>query len=120
MNNKILGNQGEALAANYLIQHGYAILAQNYRIRSAELDLVVKDGNTIAFVEVKTRRNMHFGSGAEAVNYRKQKKIIQAAQYFLQRWNLEGRPCRFDVIEIYKDTNQLYRIHHLKNAFESH
>lgn len=119
LSNKTLGDEGEHLAANYLIGLGYQIMARNFRIRAAELDLVAKDGDTIAFVEVKTRRSTRFGTGAEAVNGRKQQKIIQAARYFLQQRHLEGAPCRFEVIEIYAEKGGTPVLHHIKGAFET-
>ena len=117
MNTKLLGNQGESLAADYLVQRGCTILARNFRMRAAELDLVARDGDTIAFIEVKTRKSTRFGTAAEAVDYRKQQKIIQAARYFLQQRRLEDCFCRFDVIEVY--AGEANKIRHIKGAFEA-
>ena len=113
------GERGEQAAANYLAAHGYEILARNFRTRTGELDIVAKDGETVVFVEVKTRQNKVFGTAAQAVDYRKQQKIIHTAQKFLLKHRLFGTSCRFDVIEIYPTSPSTCRVHHLINAFET-
>ena len=114
---KILGNAGENFAAKYLEERGYKIIAQNYRVRSAEIDIIAELGEEIIFVEVKTRSNTRRGLPAEAVNLRKQKRIIQAASVFLQDEIYFDRACRFDVIEVYSDGTK-FKIRHIENAFE--
>ena len=114
---KILGNAGENFAAKYLEERGYKIIAQNYRVRSAEIDIIAELGEEIIFVEVKTRSNTRRGLPAEAVNLRKQKKIIGAASVFLQDEIYFDRACRFDVIEVYSDGTE-FKIRHIENAFE--
>lgn len=114
---KILGNAGENFAAKYLEERGYKIIAQNYRVRSAEIDIIAELGEEIIFVEVKTRSNTRRGLPAEAVNLRKQKKIVEAASVFLQDEIYFDRACRFDVIEVYSDGTE-FKIRHIENAFE--
>ena len=114
---KNLGNAGENFAARYLEQHGYKILEKNFRVRSAEIDIIAQIGDVIVFVEVKTRSNIRHGLPAEAVNFRKQKKIIKAASVFLQDEKYFDSPCRFDVIEIYSDGIK-FTARHIENAFE--
>lgn len=114
---KKLGKAGENFAAKFLESKGYEIIAQNYRIRSAEIDIIARLNDEIIFVEVKTRSNTRRGLPAEAVNIRKQKKIIEAASVFLQDDKFADCPCRFDVIEIYSVDNN-FRLRHIKNAFE--
>lgn len=114
---KILGNVGENIAAKFLENHGYKIIARNYRIRSAEIDIIAEIGGVIVFVEVKTRSNIRHGSAAEAVNFRKQKKIIEAASIFLQDENYCDCACRFDVIEIYSHGKD-FTVNHIEAAFE--
>ena len=114
---KILGNAGENFAAKYLEERGYKIIAQNYRVRSAEIDIIAELGEEIIFVEVKTRSNTRRGLPAEAVNLRKQKKIIGAASVFLQDEIYFDRACRFDVIEVYSGGTE-FKIRHIENAFE--
>ena len=114
---KILGQIGEDLAAKFLEDHGYKIVARNYKIRSAEIDIVVEKDMTIIFVEVKTRSNVRHGLPAEAVDIRKQKRIIEAASVFLQDEKYFDYSCRFDVIEVYS-TGENFKIRHIENAFE--
>jgi len=64
MSNKTLGDQGEAYAADYLRQNGYRILTRNYRTKVGEIDLIADDHGTLVFIEVKTRRGMHYGTPA--------------------------------------------------------
>lgn len=114
---KILGRAGENFAAKFLEKHGYKIIAQNFRIRSAEIDIIAELNKEIIFVEVKTRSNTRRGLPAESVNLRKQQKIIQAASVFLQDEKFFDYSCRFDVIEIYSDGSK-FKIRHIENAFE--
>lgn len=114
---KNLGNAGEIFAANYLERLGYKILAKNFRVRSAEIDIIAEIDGVIVFAEVKTRSDTKHGLPAEAVNFRKQQKIIQAAGVFLQDEKYFDAPCRFDVIEIYSNGSQ-FSARHIENAFE--
>ena len=114
---KTLGKAGEDCAANYLESCGYKIIARNYRIRTAEIDIIAEKDGVIVFVEVKTRSNVRHGLPAEAVNFRKQKKIIEAASVFLQDDNYVDCACRFDVIEIYSDAKN-FTVHQIESAFE--
>ena len=114
---KNLGNAGELFAANYLESHGYKILAKNFRVRSAEIDIVAEVDDVIVFVEVKTRSDIKHGLPSEAVNFRKQQKIIEAASVFLQDEKYFDKACRFDVIEVYSDGIK-FSARHIENAFE--
>lgn len=100
MSHLALGQQGENLAAEHLRGLGYSIVARNFRTRMGEIDMIALDGDTLVFVEVKTRRSARFGTGAEAVTAHKQLKIGRMAQCYLA---LKGNPsvrCRFDVMDI--------------------
>lgn len=112
-----LGVNGEDYAARYLESAGYRILERNYRIRSAEIDLIAERDGVIVFIEVKTRRTKKFGRPAEAVTLFKQKKIIEAASVFMQRAEYAQSACRFDVIEIFFEGGD-WHINHIENAFE--
>ena len=114
---KKFGNAGENLAATFLENHGYKILEKNFRIRAAEIDIIAEKDNTIIFFEVKTRSNIRKGTPAEAVNLRKQKKIIEAASVFLQGEKYFNCACRFDVIEILS-AGKDFKVNHIENAFE--
>ena len=112
------GKFGEDCAANFLEAKGYSIVARNFRIRSAEIDIIAKADEVIVFVEVKARSNIRHGLPSEAVNLRKQKKIIEAAGVFLQDEKFCDCACRFDVVEIYLRGEHVEEINHIENAFE--
>ena len=122
MRTKTLGDAGENAVTNYLQNKGYNILARNFRYgRFAEIDIIAEIGDTIVFVEVKTRRSNKFGMPAEAVTPQKQQKIITAATKFIQDNELYDRSCRFDVVEVFEinsDGNISYKINQIPNAFE--
>ncbi len=96
------GNKGEAFedrAASWLCQRGLSILARNFRCRCGEIDLIARDGKHLVFVEVRARSNPRYVSAAASVDARKQRRLLRAAQVFLQRHpELARLPCRFDVI----------------------
>lgn len=116
-----LGARGEALAADYLEKNGYRILDRNYRCRMGEIDLVARKENTLAFVEVKLRKNTSYGEAREFVTASKQHKLIMAARHYLMThpW-AEEMTLRFDVVEIYapQGTEKKTEIRHLIDAFE--
>lgn len=100
MNKRAVGALYEAKAASYLERQGYRILVRNYRCRFGEIDLVALHQGYLVFVEVKYRQNMQSGDGAEAVDWRKQQRIIRAARWYLMEKHMDDYPCRFDVVAI--------------------
>jgi len=113
------GQLAETLALQHLQQHGLRLLSRNWSCRSGELDLVMLDGDTVVFVEVRYRRHTAWGGALESVDRRKQQKLISAAQLFLQkeaRW--ARHPCRFDVVAIGK-AETAAQPHWIRNAFDS-
>lgn len=115
------GAAGEVLAARYLRDKGYQILASNYRCRLGEVDIIAKEGPYIAFVEVKTRRSDGMYAPKEAVTAAKQQRLIRTAALYLMNESVDGQP-RFDVIEIVTDPQNPLRalqIHHIPGAFEA-
>ena len=109
---------GESLALRHLKARGYRILAQNYRARQGEIDLIARDGEFIVFVEVKTRRSLKFGLPQAAVTLRKQRQISKVALAYLQARNLLDAPCRFDVIAIHLSPQlELLRLEQIESAF---
>lgn len=95
----VRGETGEALAAAWLIRHGLRSLARNFRCRLGEIDLVMRDGDTLVFVEVRCRRDCGYGSALESVTAGKQARLIRAAAVYLQQHG-DTLPCRFDVVGI--------------------
>nr|WP_275973329.1 YraN family protein [Pseudomonas marianensis] len=95
------GQEAEDTAKHYLERQGLRLVQRNWSCRSGELDLVMLDGDTVVFVEVRYRRHAAWGGALESVDRRKQQKLIKTAQLFLQRETRWARhPCRFDVIAI--------------------
>ena len=113
-----MGKFGEDCAAKFLESKGYTIVARNFRIRSAEIDIIAQIEDVIVFVEVKARSNIRHGLPVEAVNLRKQKKIIEAASVFLQDEKFFDCACRFDVVEVYLRGEHVEEINQIENAFE--
>ncbi|WP_233520519.1 YraN family protein [Flocculibacter collagenilyticus] len=109
------GDYYESLALNHLKKHGYRLIEANYNTRFGEIDLIVKNDDSLVFVEVRYRKNDHHGSAAESVTPSKQKKIIKTAQHFLTQFNLTDTACRFDVIAFSGDNSQPLQWH--QNAF---
>lgn len=113
-----LGKEGEDFAAKLLKKSGYKIKETNYRSPVGEIDIIATEGGTLAFIEVKTRSGIGFGSPEEAVNIRKQKQIINSAMHYLQSAKMEETPVRFDVVSVIaEDTKLTGNI--IKNAFEA-
>ena len=114
----VLGKAGEEAAVHYLGQHGYQILERNYRCRFGEIDLIARDGKTLAFVEVKTRRSLKYGPAAAAVTVQKQRHLIKASQLYLIHRKKVNEFCRFDVVTIELEAQEA-RIALIKDAFQS-
>ncbi len=120
MSNKTLGEHGEVLARQYLKAKGYQILEANFRNKIGEIDLIVREGRTICFVEVKTRRSLQQGQPYEAVHPWKIRKLSQMAAIYLKyKYHSIEIPSRFDVISILQDQQGPPAIQHIKNAFDS-
>ncbi|MEO8260691.1 MAG: YraN family protein [Acidobacteriota bacterium] len=111
------GKTGEDLACRELERRGYAIVARRYRRRCGELDIIARDGETLVFVEVKTRRGQAFGPAAEAVGFVKRRRLAQIAMDYMVRHHLTKRPCRFDVVAIQFDRQRAV-IEVFRNAFD--
>lgn len=111
----ILGKKGEELAIGFLKKLGYQIIATNWQEKKYEVDVIAQDNNQLLFVEVKTRNTDYFGNPAEAVTLSKQKHLIEGANYYIQKNEIDLE-CRFDVIAIVLNDDQ-EKIEHFKDAF---
>lgn len=108
------GALAEQLAAQYLQQQGLKLLHTNYRCRYGEIDLVMQDGDSHVFIEVRQRGSANFGGAAASIDGRKQAKLIKTAQHYLSTLK-RVPPCRFDAIVMKAaDTQQ---IEWIRNAF---
>ena len=113
------GAAAEDNACRYLEQQGLRLIERNYRCRLGEVDLIMEEGKSTVFVEVRFRSNPNYGSGAESVDYRKQQKLIATASHYLQKYPQRARqPARFDVISIGKTSPQA-NINWIQNAFQA-
>lgn len=108
------GDQAEQIAAQFLQQHGLTLVETNYRSRFGEIDLILRDGETLVFAEVRQRSRSDFGGAAASIDTRKQQRIILTAQHYLG--SLPSiPPCRFDALLLDAAGN----IEWVKNAFEA-
>lgn len=113
--NRSLGQWGEDLAAKHLQAMNYKILERNYRAGRSEIDVICRDGETLVFVEVKTRRSTRQGMPEEALTDRKIEAVIRAAEVYLQM-----HPCRcirFDVVAVVAKPTESPDILHIRDAF---
>lgn len=114
-----LGRSSEAHARQYLQQHGLTYVARNYTTATGEIDLIMRDGSVLVFIEVRTRQNKYFGTAQDSVDYRKQSKVIKTAQCYLKQYQLTERVlCRFDVVAV-GYSNEQVMIEWIKSAFET-
>jgi putative endonuclease len=119
MNRRQKGNLGEELAVEFLKQHGLQVQAQNIRCPLGEIDLVVRDGKTLVFVEVKSRFTRRYGAPQELVSRSKQRRLTLLARWYIKRHRLENQPARFDVVAIsWQDSEP--EITWISNAFEAY
>jgi len=110
------GAQAEHWAAQHLQRQGLKPVAQNYRGRFGEIDLIMQDGAALVFIEVRLRRNADFGGAAASIDTRKQQRIIRTAQQYLAGLP-HIPPCRFDVVLM--DDAQGHNVQWLKDAFDA-
>jgi putative endonuclease len=116
MNRKTTGNHAEQLACGFLQRKGLQLLARNYRCRRGEIDIIMRDGDSLVFVEVRYRQRTAFGTAAETVSTIKQARIIHCANCYLTQHRAWNEPARFDVVCI-EGGPQQRRIEWLQNAF---
>jgi putative endonuclease len=113
-----LGDRGENVAAKYLRNLEYRILIRNFACKFGEVDIIARDGKTLVFVEVKTRKEGEDNPEPdEQVNYEKQRKITRCADYYLARYGNNMPPVRFDVVAVTWPRNQEPIIRHITDAF---
>lgn len=111
-----LGRVGEAIAARWLRRRGWRIVAERFRNGRRDLDLIAERDGTVAFVEVKTRKNTAFGDPIEAVSWRKRRELIRSAMVWADRFGPPGASYRFDVVGVVVAGRDA-RIRHVENAF---
>lgn len=113
----VIGEQGEAIAFKYLKEKGYTVLEKNWRFQKAEIDLITTLENQLVVVEVKTRTSEEFESPKEAVTIAKQKRIVKAADAYIQAKEIDLE-CRFDIVSVLIQGKKV-SIEHIENAFSA-
>ena len=113
------GRRGEEIAARWLRDHGYRILERNYRRRFGEVDIIARHGDTLVFIEVKSRGSSRFGAPLDSITPEKQRRLIMIAQDYLCRHGGIEQSCRFDVLAIETGTDGKPRVHLVENAFQA-
>ena len=116
-----LGTLGERIAARWLAAQGWQLLAVRWRSGHRDLDLVVRLGDLVAFVEVKARRGTLFGDPVEAVTWRKRRELVRSAQAWIDRCGRPGEAYRFDVVGVLvtgRGATARVRVRHVPDAFQ--
>lgn len=117
-----IGKTAEEYAKWYLQEQGLKLVSQNYRCKYGEIDLIMQDKKITVFVEVRFRKSNRFGSGAETVDYHKQRKLLTTAAHYLQNHaEAAKRPCRFDVLSLTKSnahSEQSYEVRWITDAIQ--
>ncbi|WP_268035082.1 YraN family protein [Algoriphagus sp. PAP.12] len=111
-----LGNRAEMLASQWLQKKGYVLLAQNYRFKHAEIDLIMEFKGLLIFVEVKYRSGIGFGYAEEFVDFTKKKLLVKAADAYIHEidWH---KDIRFDIMGVYKDKQGNINFRQFEDAF---
>ena len=118
MNRAETGHRGEAAAARWYQKQGCRLLAHNFHTRMGELDLVVQEPDgTVVICEVKTRAEGSMTTPSEAVDKAKQRRLIRAAEIYLQTTGLSDAPVRFDVAEVKPLDSGRWMVHIIRGAF---
>jgi putative endonuclease len=112
-----VGAYGERVACAHLVEQGMVVLDRNWRCRAGEIDLIVRDGSDLVFVEVKTRRGDRFGTPAEAVGATKVRRLRRLAAQWLAQAGLPPHTVRFDVVSVLPQPSGAARVEHVRGAF---
>lgn len=113
------GRLGEDAAAELLERAGLRIVERNLRLRRLEFDLVCEDGDTLVFVEVKTRAEGSLASPAQGLTAQKAARLVRAARDYLTRTDQWHRPCRFDFVGVLVRAGAVAQIRHEENVIEN-
>lgn len=114
----ITGQRAEQLALEHLQARGLMLVTRNFRCRTGEIDLVMLGGRTLVFVEVRSRRSSRFASPLESVDFRKRRKLVRTAGFFLVRYRaFRHHAVRFDVVSVEGPSPDGYRLQWVRDAF---
>lgn len=112
-----LGKTGEDVALDYLKKKKYKIVEKGFRFLRGEIDIIAYDGETLVFLEVKTRKSVKFGQPEESITPAKRKQLRRVAQGYLLRKHIQDVECRFDVLSLTFDEHRGYTVEHFEDAF---
>lgn len=113
----VQGTHAESLARSYLLKQGLTFVAHNFRSRLGEIDLIMRDKETLVFIEVRARTSNAYGGALSSVTISKQRKLVKTALYYLLKHNLHDKlPTRFDVVSLDGAQQQITWV---KNAFDA-
>ncbi len=105
-------------AESFLSQNGYRILERNYHTPFGELDIIAIDGDSIVFIEVKTRTSERYGTALQAITFAKMNHMIKSALFFIGKYRYDGMNYRFDVVTVTANKSNKPDIRVIKNAFQ--
>lgn len=108
LNRRGRGSFYEDICVEYLCDNGFTIIKRNYRCKLGEIDIIAKKDDIIRFIEVKFRGSGSYGSALEAVDFRKQRRIMRAASWFLNEYGLNDVQCSFDVMTVENNEARYY------------
>jgi putative endonuclease len=111
------GRRFEEAAARHLSERGWEILDRNVRFQRKELDLVIRRGGLIAFVEVKGRRGAEYGHPLDAITWHKRREIESAARWWIERFGEDGLSYRFDAVAVERHPDGSLRVTHVEDAW---
>jgi len=115
LNTKKIGDMGEEKAVQYLKKQGYKILDRNYRCRFGEIDIIAKYKDYIVFIEVKTRRDISYGTPVESINKLKINRILKTLNFYLTQNRIYDSNIRVDAVEVYMKGSKNISINHIEN-----
>ena len=117
-NSRKIGDVGEQATADFLVRSGYEILKRNYTVRGGEIDIIARKGKVTCFVEVKTRKPSPLEEGEQAITAAKKRRIVAAAQRFIDEVKSDCEQCRFDVAVVTVSDNTVRHLKYYVNALD--
>jgi putative endonuclease len=112
------GDEAEDAVVAFLAAHGYQVLERNFTCRYGEVDIVAEHGDTLCFIEVRMRSSSTWGDPSATVSFAKQRRVVKAALYYLQRHRRADQMLRFDVVSVLGAAGQA-KLEHIPNAFDA-